>query len=396
MPARYGPEIVGGAEIVLAEMARGLAARGWDAEILTTCALDHHTWENVLPPGATVEGGLPVRRFPTVKDSSGRWRGEVEHSLHLGGRPTLAEQQRWINDGMRSPELFHFLLDRASEYRALIFTPYPNWITFACSQVAPERSVLWTCLHDEPYAYLELFQPVLTGVAGLWFQSGPELDLARRIVDPLPPHALVGCGVSTPPLSAYSPDRFRKRYGIEGPFVLYAGRREGAKGWADLLDGFASAVTRHALPFSLVTMGAGAIGAPAPIANRVIDVGFLPDEDRDDAYAAAAAYIQPSRFEAFSRTIMEAWLAGTPVIANAGSEVVAWHCERSGAGLVYDTPAELGECLAFVAASPDGAAALAAPGRDYVLSQYQWPAVLDRIEACLDAWTPPEPGHRAP
>ena len=86
-----------------------------------------------------------------------------------------------MNAGMRVPELFHHLLDHAADYRALVFTPYPFWVTFACSQVAPERSVLWTCLHDEPYAYLELFQPLFTGVGGLLFQTTPEHELAHRI-----------------------------------------------------------------------------------------------------------------------------------------------------------------------------------------------------------------------
>ena len=48
-----------------------------------------------------------------------------------------------------------------------------------------------------------------------------------------------------------------------------------------------------------------------------IDLGQLTDRDKDDAFAAAAAYVQPSAMESFSRTVMEAWLAGTPVIANA-------------------------------------------------------------------------------
>ena len=122
------------------------------------------------------------------------------------------------------------------------------------------------------------------------------------------------------------------------------------------------------------------------MANRVVDLGFLSDSDRDDALAAAAAYVQPSRFESFSRTIMEAWLAGTLVIANGGSAVVRQHCERSGAGLVYDDVLELEECLAFVASDSDAAAAIARPGRDYVLANYQWPDVLDRIEKALDSF----------
>src|SRR5438067_5040904 len=79
----------------------------------------------------------------------------------------------------------------------------------------------------------------------------------------------------------------------------------------------------------LISFGVGEIVLPAEIAPRVKDLGFLPQEEVGDAYAAAAAYIQPSLFESFSRTIMESWLAGTPVIANSACEVVRWHCERS-------------------------------------------------------------------
>jgi glycosyltransferase involved in cell wall biosynthesis len=113
----------------------------------------------------------------------------------------------------------------------------------------------------------------------------------------------------------------------------------------------------------------------------------LPDDERDNAFAAADCYVQPSRYEAFSRTIMEAWLAGTFVIANAGSDVVAWHCERSGAGLVYDDYQEFEQCLLFLAAAPEAAATMAASGREYVLGNYRWSDVLDRVEKCLEEWT---------
>src|SRR5205807_353287 len=124
-------------------------------------------------------------------------------------------------------------------------------------------------------------------------------------------------------------------------------RRHGAKGWDQLLEAFAKA-SRRGLPFQLVTLGIGNVVAPPDIADKVIDVGFLSDDERNDAFAAADAYLQPSRYEAFSRTIMEAWLAGTVVIGNGASEVVAWHCRRSGGGLTYDDDYELEECLAFV------------------------------------------------
>ena len=76
---------------------------------------------------------------------------------------------------------------------------------------------------------------------------------------------------------------------------------------------------------------------------------------------------------------MEAWLAGTPVIANGGSDVVRWHCERSGAGLVYDDEAEFAECLRLVAEAPDVARRLAKGGLDYVPENYTWERVLDGV-----------------
>jgi glycosyltransferase involved in cell wall biosynthesis len=197
---------------------------------------------------------------------------------------------------------------------------------------------------------------------------------------------VVGAGVDVP--VRYDPEGFRRRHGIDGRFVLYAGRREGAKNWEWLLDAFASAVEHHRLPFSLVTMGTGDVRPPVTIADRVIDLGFVSESDRNDAFAAADAYVQPSRYESFSRTVMEAWLAGTLVIADAGGDVVSWHCERSGAGLVYDDRLELEQCLRFVADAPEAAARLAAPGRDYVLANYQWDDVLDRMEATLEDWLP--------
>jgi glycosyltransferase involved in cell wall biosynthesis len=157
-------------------------------------------------------------------------------------------------------------------------------------------------------------------------------------------------------------------------------------GWDDLLRAFATATVRRGLPFTLVTCGGGEVNPPAEVADRVIDVGFLPDDERDNAFAAADAYLQPSRYEAFSRTVMESWLAGTPVVANGGSAVVRYHCERSGAGLVYDDDLEFEECLAFLAAEPTAGAALAAGGRDYVLANYGWDDVLDRIEDAFEAF----------
>jgi glycosyltransferase involved in cell wall biosynthesis len=177
---------------------------------------------------------------------------------------------------------------------------------------------------------------------------------------------------------------------LQHPFVLYAGRREEGKNTGWMLESFAAAVRDGGLDLDLVVLGRGQVGSaatagPGASAGRVVDLGFLPDRERDNAFAAATAYVQPSRMESFSRTVMEAWLASTPVVAFDQSEVVAWHCARSGGGVTFSDRAGFADCLRLVTSRPDLASEMAAAGRRYVIENYTWPTVLDRMEASLAA-----------
>jgi glycosyltransferase involved in cell wall biosynthesis len=192
---------------------------------------------------------------------------------------------------------------------------------------------------------------------------------------------VTGAGVNVP--ASYDPDGFRERHGLSRPFILFAGRRERGKGWDWLLAAFHFAIRQYELPFDLVTTGVSPAGAPPDLSGRVHDLGFLDDAEVANAFAAATAYVQPSTNESFSRTTMESWLAGTPVLCAAGSAVLQWHCERSGGGLTFTDEFELAQCLSFLASAPDDAARLAKSGREYVLAHYRWDTVLDAMEASL-------------
>ncbi len=385
VPPRYGPEVVGGAESVLATMARGFAARGWAVEVLTTCASDHYTWANDYPAGEELDGELIVRRFRTVVNHPARDRSRIFEQILSGQDVAIQDQQLWMNDGFRCPELWHYLLDNSHRYRAIVLAPYMFWTTFACGQIDPQKTIIMPCLHDEPTVYLDLFQPLISGAAGLWFLAEPELELAERVFHLPQNHAVVGAAVHPP--ASYAPQRFRDEFGIDGPFAFYAGRREPGKGWDELRNAFSFAISQG-VEIDLVTAGVGDPRIPDDLTSRIHDIGFITDGQRNDAMAAASVYVQPGQMESFSLTIMEAWLAGTPVVANAASSVVTWHIDRADAGLTYRSPLELIECLRFVAAQPAAAAALAIPGRAYVLENYGSETVLNRLEATVATWIP--------
>lgn len=378
---RYGSDVVGGAEAVIREAAHELARRGWEVDVLTTCARDHYTWANHHPSGTTVDGAVRVHRFEIKHDTDRTARDTVEINIQLGVPVSLEEQRLWLNGTLRVPDLFHHLVCRGEGYRAVVFAPYLFWTTAVGTMAAPERSIVMPCLHDESYAYLEVFRPVLEDVAQVWFLAEPEHDLGHRLAD-LPRHHLVGAGIPIP--DRHDATAFRVAHGIEAPFILYAGRREAGKGWDMLLHAYARAVATHEVALDLVTFGVGPVTPPPSVVGRVHDLGFLEEEQIPDAFAAAAAYVQPSANESFSRTIMEAWAAGTPVLGSGRSAVVSWHIERSGAGLVFDDDDELVQAIVAVDQRPDVLRSLASSGREYVLEHYTWKAVGDAMEAALE------------
>jgi glycosyltransferase involved in cell wall biosynthesis len=379
---RYGADVLGGSEAVMRETAHGFASRGWTVELLTTCARDHYTWRNEYPAGTETVDGIVVRRFPIESTTAMRGRANIEARIQAGEQPEFSEQLAWLDGLFRVPELFHYLVVNADQYDAIVFSPYLFWTTVVGTTVAPRRTIVMPCLHDEAYARLDILQHVLSEPAMLWFLSEPEHQLAHRLARLPERHPVTGAGVDVP--EHYDAEGFRARHGIERPYVLYAGRREGGKGWDWLLAAYRRAALDDGVPIDLVTTGVGPVVVPPDIEGRVIDLGFLDEHEVANAFAAADAYVQPSRNESFSRTVMEAWLAGTLVLANAQSDVVRWHCERSGAGLVFADEFELAQCLAFVAAEPKAAAMMAESGRPYVLEHYRHGVVLDAMEASLE------------
>ncbi|MFM8303343.1 MAG: glycosyltransferase family 4 protein [Actinomycetota bacterium] len=385
VPVRFGDDLVGGAEMLVREMADGLAQRGWAVDVLTGCTRDHFREPRHYAPGTSVRAsGVRLHRFPSMV-SSHRADRVLGNRAIVSGRPlTLGDQYRWCNDDVRVPGLFDHLVAHADEYRALVFAPYLYWTTVAGTQVSPERSILIPCLHDEPTARLDLFAREFREPRGVWFLTEPEADLGRRLHPDLAPHAVIGSGVEPP--AAGDPERFRARFEVRGPFVLYVGRREEGKGTAQLLTDFAAAAPQVPERVTLILAGPGSVRIPESARALVTDVGELTTRDRDDALAAATAVIQPSPYESFSRTMMEAWLAGAFVIASRASAVSTWHCGRAAAGAVYGSPDEL--AVAIRRALGPGAREDGERGRAYAAREYSWPRVLERVEAWIDEWLP--------
>jgi glycosyltransferase involved in cell wall biosynthesis len=378
---RYGADVVGGAETLVRGLAEHLAAAGNAVEVLTTCARDHLSWKNVLPEGASREAGVVIRRFP-VQPRDTRRHAWLQQRILRGSRLRPKDEARWVDESVGSAGLFAHLDRRQEDYDLVCFAPYLFGTTLRGVPRVPGRAVLIPCLHDEPFAHLGVVQDAFQVCRGFIFNSPPEAALAEKLYGIGDrPAGVVGLGFDPPPPN--DPSAFRRRHGLEGPLLVYLGRKEAGKNVPLLIEYALRYRALRRSDLTLVLAGDGPVTAP-PDTQGVRDLGYLDTAAKAAAYAAATVVCQPSVNESFSIVLMEAWLAGTPVLVHARCAVTTHHVLSAGGGLTFEDFYEFAEALDLLLEDDERRRRLGAQGRAYVEAVYSWPAVTARLRETLE------------
>ncbi|MBA3534312.1 MAG: glycosyltransferase family 4 protein [Ardenticatenales bacterium] len=372
---RYGADIGGGAE----SQARGFAEegvrRGWQVEVWTTCVRSHYTWENVYPEGTSRLNGVLVRRFP-VHLRNLEQHGRLAVKLDARQRLSSIEQYKWLEGGAHSPRLYDHVARHAKGFDAVVVLPYASPLMNLAAWAAPERVIMWPCLHDEPYAYLEPTRLLLESVWGVMFNSPEERDLAvKQLMVEMQHHVVLGEGVT---LAAHRPQTISISRDL-----LYVGRLEGGKNLI-LLYEYMQRYASEGGESRLIVVGSGPLQPPAHPAFEYR--GFVSEEEKARAYTAALALCQPSLNESFSLTIMESWLAGRPVLVHGNCSVTRGHVQRSSGGLWFTSYDDFTGAIEWLRANEAGATQMGENGQQYVQSNYTWPSVVARFERLVKQW----------
>jgi glycosyltransferase involved in cell wall biosynthesis len=111
--------------------------------------------------------------------------------------------------------------------------------------------------------------------------------------------------------------------------------------------------------------------------------GLLSERERLQALESATVVVVPSPYESLSLLALEAFAVGSPVLANARSEVLVEHCVRSNAGLYYADRDEFVEALSLLMGDPALRAAMGRNGREYVRRNYRWDVILSKYDRML-------------
>jgi len=413
---RYGAEILGGSEYHCRLIAERLAPKH-QVEVLTTCAMDYVSWKNEYPEGSDRIRGVTVRRFANARTRDihefNRYSEWIFNNAH-----NRDEEMEWLRQqGPWCPALLEYLERNHHQYDILIFFTYLYAPTVLGTRIAPHKSILVPTAHDEPAIHLDLYRDLFSLPAGVAYNTEVErrfltTHFSIRAVE----EEIVGCGVDLPatqwrsrsdaPQSApenqqeddadapeadaseeLSPSfrphlaqrgtTFRRRHRLHGQFALYGGRIDPGKGCEELIEYFSTYV-QDGGDASLVLMGVKLM--PLPEEPFIRFAGRLSDQERLQALEAATVVVVPSPYESLSLLALESFAVGTPVLANARSEVLVDHCHKSNAGLYYADRDEFTECLRLLLADPHLRENMGRNGRAYVKQNYRWDVIIGKYE----------------
>ena len=377
----YSDTVKGGAETELRGIVKHLSASGVELEILTTCVKEFSSdWSvNFYKEGPADEGGIKVLRFPARKRDTEAF--DAVNLKFIKGIPVSAEEEQiFMREMVNSPKLYEYMNEHQDEYSLFVHIPYMFGTAYNGIKVCPGKSVLIPCLHEEAYAHMSLWNDVFSKLSGMIYLSTPEMKLANELYDlKKVKQEVLGAGVD----SDFDPDpsRFREKFKINDPFILYAGRKDTGKN-VDLLIRYFCEFKKRNPSFDslkLILIGGGSIDIPKDYSTQIIDLGFVDREDKYDACAASLCMCQPSTHESFSIVIMESWLCRRPVLVHENCDVTCAFARESNSGLYFKDFYDFEGAVKYYLQNPDTADAMGNTGRQYVLERFTWDVITRKF-----------------
>jgi glycogen synthase len=363
----------GGVETYVRELAKRQRAAGDDVEVFASDLFDEPHWERRSNYAATVDG-VPVRRFAVHR----RLVPNLNLPMMVGLIDALAESGADVIHA-QSHRYGHVL--QAAAVAARLEIP----LVVSTSYHPPD--------HRDPARTRAILRLVDVGFGMSAYRVARAVavqsELERRLVAEFAPSdrlRLIPPGVD---LDAWSHPERDRASGLELPdrYVLFIGRIAANKGLADLIAAVAAQPENRRIP--AVIMGADwgerphleALARSLGVERSVVWLGHVPDPA---AYRAvlrgASAFVLPSEWEAYGFVLLEAMVAGVPIVATSvGAVPEVLDHGRFGRLVPYGAPADLALALRAVTEEKTATAQQVEAARAHI-QQRDWSVCAQRFQ----------------
>ena len=180
----------------------------------------------------------------------------------------------------------------------------------------------------------------------------------------------------------------RERHGLRRPYVLVAGTVEPRKNLPRAIEAFAGLPAELRDAHDLVLAGArgwatdATFAAVAEHSDRVRTLGFVEDDELVCLYREATVFLYPSLYEGFGLPVLEAMLAGAPVLTSNVSSLP----EVGGDAAAYADPLDVAAIrneLAALLSDRERRVSMAERGRERA-GRFSWKATAERTVEVLE------------
>ena len=301
------------------------------------------------------------------------------HILDQAAGETRVAQNVRLTDGRGpwSARLDRFIADHVMEYDLVVthnnvFRPAIVAIEEAKKRGVPSILIPHAHLDDDFYHFPDLLESARN--------ASLVLAVPKVACDFL---ASKGCNVRYLPAGCdireeFSPQdikAFRQIYSCERPFIVVLGRKAGAKGYRKVIDAVEQ-LNRDGVNLHVVLIGPDDDGAPVDSPNASY-LGRQPRNVVRGALMSSVALCNMSSSESFGIVLLEAWLAGKPVVVN--KNCAAFHdMAKDGENALMVSEENLSAAIREIVSSAILRDRLATRGK-VICTQFDWAEVATRF-----------------
>jgi glycosyltransferase involved in cell wall biosynthesis len=380
---RYGLEVMGGSELHCRFVAERLVQAGHTCTIYTTAAKDYVTWRNEYPAGEEMVNNVIVKRYPVERERDITAFNSYSDWIFFNPHTTDDEILWMERQGPLSPALIQAIAREETDHDHIIFFTYLYYNTFWGLRAAAGPKTLVPTAHDEPAIRLGIMREVFERPDAFMFNTEAEKAMLGKYFSFSGKYQeTVGVGVDLP--INVNPDTFRQTYGIDFPYILYAGRIEPGKGCAELLEYFGH-YARTNPELRLLLIGNKLMELPPDPQVRYL--GFVSPKEKNAAMAGALATVHPSHFESLCMAALESLAVRTPILVRDSTDPLKQHAVQGQCGLSFANKEEFAVALDLLFRDKYLRDSLGINGRAYVKANYTWDRVVAKYERLIARMT---------
>jgi glycosyltransferase involved in cell wall biosynthesis len=351
------PRNTGGLESYTATLCNGLQSRGYRVLL----------------------NGEPIER---LHDISEIWNARIRKLLPLMTRPTLSWLaigaanlwgKKWSDRVVRDCDQVHFI---GTGWNLIGFP-----LLKSCQKMGVPISC-WPAIHPGQWGDSPLDKSFYRNLNKIFSQSEYEKRILSSFGITEDRLVTVGCAPTIDTVG--NGFGFIDKYDIERRFkILFLGRKDSAKGYAELRRAVARLIERY--PQVLLISIGKSFNIEEVLLPKThdLDLGITDDQTKQNALAACDVLCVPSSSESFGIVYTEAWAYGKPVICGsspASQELIRRHV----GGLVTDGGAcEISAAIEHFVLHPDSRKAMGDSGRQAQKRFYNSEYL---VEKHVEAW----------